>query len=88
MRSPKILLPEGHLFHLKSPAPEIIQDPGIRGQIKGKLIGIQGMNSLSVEAVNIAVSVLSVPQQRTTQICHGGPDLVGAAGKQLHLQQS
>ena len=75
------------MVHLEAAAPEIAEDPGVRGEVEGQAIGVQSLPGLAVPAVGPAVAVLAVSQQGTAQVGHGGPDLVGAARQQLDLQQ-
>ena len=86
-RSAEVFLPEGDALHLKAAAPEVIQQAGVRGEVEGQAVGVQGLPGLAVAAVHLPVAILAVPQQGAAQVRHGGTDLVGAARQQLHLQQ-
>ena len=77
--SAEIFVPEGHIFHCKALPAQIVQVPRVRGQVKGQLVGIQGLPRLAVAAVYVPTAVFAVPQQRAVQIRHRGADLVGPA---------
>ena len=62
IRSAEIFLPKRHLLHLEGAAPEIVEYPCIRRQVKGELIGVKGLAGLPVATVFLSVSVLAVPR--------------------------
>ena len=66
-RSAEVFLPEGDALHLKAAAPEVIQQVGVRGEVEGQAVGIQGLPGLAVAAVHLPVAVLAVPQQGATK---------------------
>ena len=66
--SAEIFVPEGHIFHCKALPAQIVQVPRVRGQVKGQLVGIQGLPRLAVAAVYVPTAVFAVPQQRAVQI--------------------
>ena len=63
------------MFHRESPAPEIVQQPRVRGEIEGEPIGAERLPCLAVPAVLLADAVLAVTQKRAAQIGKAGADL-------------
>ena len=59
--SAEIFVPEGHIFHCKALPAQIVQLPRVRGQVKGQLVGIQGLPRLAVAAVYVPTAVFAVP---------------------------
>ena len=62
--SAEIFVPEGHISHRKALPAQVVQVPRVRGQVKGQLVGIQGLPRLAVAAVYVPTTVFAVPQQR------------------------
>ena len=45
--SAEIFVPEGNISHCKALPAQIVQVPRVRGQVKGQLVGIQGLPRVS-----------------------------------------
>ena len=83
----KVFRHEIHLLHGEHAAPQVLQQPGVGGEGKGQLIGIEGLEGTAVLLVVPLPAILAVPQQGMAGGGELGADLVGAAGEQLALYQ-
>ena len=49
----KIFLHEGHPLHLEAPAPEVVQDPRVRGEVEAEIVAVEGLPGLAIAAVGV-----------------------------------
>ena len=84
----KIFLRKGHPLHPELPAPQILQQTGVRLKVKPQIVAVQRLPGLAVLPVDIPFSILPVSQQRVPRVREGRPDLMGPARQKLRLHKT
>ena len=56
--SGEIFLRKPHPLHLEGPAPEVVEEPGVRGEVEAEIAAVQGLPGLPVAAMNYIDSAM------------------------------
>ena len=76
-----------HLPHRPLPAVEVVQAAGVGGELEAQLVGAQGLISPAILLIVPLPAILPIPQEGMPRSGQLGPDLVGAPGDEVALQQ-